>query len=134
MKPLIAPEEINEDFVPIPSSRVHAVEIDGEAVLLDEHDNKLHRLNASATIVWASFDGRSSIRDIAADLADALGLPLEQSGADVLAVTRALAGQGLLEPLDCAPDDGAAEPAAQAIEPGPLPGLDPRFIFQPPNP
>jgi hypothetical protein len=134
MKPVLAPEEINEEFVPIQSSRVHAVEIDGEAVLLDQRDNRLHRLNTSATIVWASFDGRSSIRDIAADLADELGLPGEQAVADVLAVTRSLGEQGLLEPLDCTPDDVVDEPAEQASESAAVAGLDPRFIFQPPNP
>jgi hypothetical protein len=35
----------------VPADAVHTVEIDGEAVLLDQDAERLHHLNATATLV-----------------------------------------------------------------------------------
>ena len=44
----LLPERIDEAFVPVRSATVYTVEIDGEAVLLDESENRIHHLNHSA--------------------------------------------------------------------------------------
>ena len=134
MKRVLETNDINDEFVPTPAASVYAIEVDGEAVLLDEDANRLHRLNATATIVWASFDGRSSVREIASDLADALGVSTERTLPDVLAVTRSLAEEGLLELDECAAGTENAERASQADPPAPLTTGDPRFVPQPPSP
>ena len=52
---------VDEAFVPARSPAVHTVEIDGEAVLLDQAAERLHHLNATAALVWACLDGRSTL-------------------------------------------------------------------------
>jgi len=89
--------------VPARSGAVHAVEIDGEAVLLDEATNRLHVLNPSGTLVWACFDGAATIGEIVADFCAELGQPRDAVLADTLAVTRHLADEGLLEGFEPAP-------------------------------
>lgn len=91
---------IDRDFVPRRAPFTHTVEIDGEAVVLDEEQNRLHRLNSTGAIVWACCDGTSTVAEIAHDLADATGIAGHLVLADVLALTRSLASQGLLDGVD----------------------------------
>jgi len=81
---------------PARGAHVYAVEIDGEAVLLDESDNRLHRLNATAALLWACFDGTTTVRQIATEVSEEFGLPYDTVLADVLAVADDLREQGLL--------------------------------------
>jgi len=71
---------------PARGAHVYAVEVDGEAVLLDESDNRLHRLNATATL-----------HQIASEISEELGLPFDTVLADALAVANDLREQGLSE-------------------------------------
>ncbi len=104
------PETVDEGFVPLPGPAVHTVEIDGEAVLLDQAAERLHHLNATATLVWACLDGRSSLRQIAEDLGAGLGAPVDTVLADTVAVIRRLGDEGLLDGVDPGPvgDHGLA--------------------------
>lgn len=88
---------IDERSSPSRGGAVHTIELDGEAVLLDEATNRLHLLNATGTLVWACFDGTSTVADIVTDLSDELGEPRDAVLVDTLAVIRQLAEQGLLE-------------------------------------
>lgn len=97
------PPVVDEAFVPVPSSAVHTVELDGEAVLLDEAANRLHHLNSTATLVWACLDGTASLGAIVADLSDALATSHELILTDTIAVTRMLGDEGLLANLPPAP-------------------------------
>jgi Coenzyme PQQ synthesis protein D (PqqD) len=54
-------------------SAVHTVEVDGEAVVLN--DGRLHLLNATGALVWACFDGDGTIAEIATDISEGLGVP-----------------------------------------------------------
>ena len=87
---------IDSGFVPAPGGAVHTVEIDGEAVLLDQSGNRLHHLNPTATLVWTCLDGRASIAEIAVDLSRGFGAPHDSVLADTIAVTRLLGDEGLL--------------------------------------
>jgi hypothetical protein len=87
---------LDERFVPAQSRAVYTVELDGEAVLLDEAANRLHHLNASATVVWACLDGTSTVDEIVADLSAELGHPRDEVLSDTLTVLRHLADEGLL--------------------------------------
>ena len=86
--------------VPVPRSAVYSVELDGEAVLLDQDANRLHHLNATATLVWACLDGHSTLEEITADLGAGLGVDPGVVLEDTMAVVRSLADEGLvaLEP------------------------------------
>jgi hypothetical protein len=79
---------------------VYSVELDGEAVLLDQEANRLHHLNATATLVWACLDGQSTLESIATDLGAGLGVDRGVVLEDTITVVRSLADEGLvaLEP------------------------------------
>ncbi len=101
---------IGPTCVVAPRSAVHAVELDGEAVLLHPEDLTLHRLNASATLVWSRLDGRCSLQAVAAEIAAAAGLPVEAVLADVVPLVGQMVEVGLVEvtAAEAAPDPPAA--------------------------
>src|SRR5690349_9485981 len=99
-----AAADLGPDFVPVRASRTHTVEIDGEAIVLDEEANRLHLLNASATIVWTCCDGSGTLAEIAADLAEAVGRAPEQLVDELVTLARTLGAEGLLDGV--APDPG----------------------------
>lgn len=87
---------IDERFVPARCPMVHAVDIDGEAVLLDETSGRLHLLNTTGALVWSCFDGFASLAEIFDDLSDAFGVSRERVAVDALAIVRRLVAEGLL--------------------------------------
>jgi len=97
---------ITASFVPSRSARAFAVELDGEAVVLDEIANRLHLLNHTATLVWNCLDGDVDVRGLAGEIAEALDLPSEQVLAETLAVVRQLGDEGLLEGVEPAEREG----------------------------
>lgn len=90
-------DSVDPGYVAVRSPAAYTVEVDGEAVILDEEAERLHLLNPSASLLWACFDGESSLADICADLAEALGTPLEVVLADSLDALRKLVEEGLVE-------------------------------------
>src|SRR4051795_780268 len=97
------PASLDADYVPTRGSSVYTVELDGEAVLLDEDANRLHHLNHAAALLWSCFDGHASVRDLATEVSEELDLPFDTVLADTLAVVRTLGAEGLLDGVD--PDD-----------------------------
>jgi coenzyme PQQ synthesis protein D (PqqD) len=87
---------IDAEFAPARAPGVYTVELDGEAVLLDEESDRLHHLNHTAALVWAIIDGRASIAELARDLADELGLPAATTLVDTIGIVRRLGEEGLL--------------------------------------
>src|SRR6478735_6953343 len=87
---------LDADFAPARGACVYAVEIDGEAVLLDEAANRLHHLNHTAALLWACFDGHTPIRELASEISDELNLPGDAVLADTMSVVRELGEEGLL--------------------------------------
>jgi hypothetical protein len=87
---------IDERFVPARCPTVHAIEIDGEAVLLDETSGRLHLLNRTGAMVWSCFDGSASLAEIFDDVSVAFGVSRERVAADALAIVRRLVAEGLL--------------------------------------
>ena len=88
---------INERFVAERSRSAHTVEIEGEAVVLDEAQDRLHLLNVTAALVWRCLDGTTTVAAICADLSCELGIPFDQTLSDTLDVLGDLAREGLLE-------------------------------------
>ena len=75
---------------------VYAVEVDGEAVLLHETDEQLHRLNATATLVWSLLDGSTTLEAIARDISEELALPFEQVLDDTVRIANELWSEQLV--------------------------------------
>lgn len=76
---------------------VTVVELDGEAVVYDRRSGVLHHLNAEATLVYRACDGGTTIAEVAADIADAVGEPVGRIEPDVRAAIRRLRRADLLE-------------------------------------
>jgi Coenzyme PQQ synthesis protein D (PqqD) len=127
--PLVSPDAIDEEFVALRAHTAHTVEVDGEAVLLN--DGRLHLLNATGALVWACFDGNGTIAEIAADISDGLGVPYDTVLADTLAVVRELGTEGLLEAVAPAETEHSDEVVAHTAES--KWDSDPRFLAEPPN-
>jgi thiol-disulfide isomerase/thioredoxin len=89
--------DIEEDFVPNPKDDVVGLEMDGEAVLIVDGTWSTHWLNQISTVVWNSFDGASSVKELSADLARTFGADPEVVLKDVLDVTRQFGMAGLLK-------------------------------------
>jgi hypothetical protein len=100
-----APSTITESFVPARSVHTYVVELDGEAVVLDEVANRLHLLNHTATLIWNCLDGDVDVRGLAGEIADVLELPSAQVLSETLAVVRQLGAEGLLEGIEPSEDD-----------------------------
>jgi Coenzyme PQQ synthesis protein D (PqqD) len=92
----VLPSEISPDFTPARGDAVFTVELDGEAVLLDEDRNRLHHLNHTATLLWLLFDGEISLDRLADEVSAELAVPKGTVLADALAVARHLAEEGLI--------------------------------------
>ena len=87
---------IDERFVPERCATVHAIEIDGEAVLLDEASGRLHLLNRTGALVWSCFDGSAALSEIVDEISDAFGVSRDGVVDDVLAIVRDLVAEGLV--------------------------------------
>jgi len=126
--------KVDERLVPLRREAVHTVEVDGEAVLLDEDSGRFHLLNATGALLWVCFDGASSIGEIVTDISDELGTPRELVLADTLAIVRHLASEGLLANVEPAPRKaGAGAPVETHLDPPTAKPTDSRFVPEPPN-
>ena len=97
------------------------MELDGEAVILDEARTRLHHLNPSATVVWACCDGSATVAELARDVAAEFGTDPDAARVEVLALARELGAAGLLAGVDADTDvevDDASD-AASAVEADP---------------
>ena len=84
------------DLVLTPSPGAVIVEIDDEAIVVDEWTGHLHLLNPQAALVWACLDGSSTIGEICADLAECVGVPHAEVERDVSALAMTLLDVGLV--------------------------------------
>jgi hypothetical protein len=130
---------VNGRFVPVPRDHVHTIPVDGEAVLLDEASGRLHLLNATGALVWACFDGYSSIGDIVSDISDELLVPRDVVLADTVAISRHVADEGLLANVDPVGNQPVVTTPVVTIRfetspEAPTDPPDPRCLPEPPNP
>lgn len=72
------------------------VEIDGEGVVYDPENCDIHHLNTTATVVYQLCDGTATIPELAAEIADALEMPVEPIERDVKTVLETFGQEGLL--------------------------------------
>ncbi len=113
---------LTPDAVPTPSPGVQTVAIGDETVLVDEHTGHAEVVNHTASIVWQCLDGRSSLGEIATDLADVFGVDQKVVLADVLSLVTSLAMLHYLVD-DTSEPEGATE----------VPVRTPDFLGVPPN-
>jgi hypothetical protein len=73
------------------------VEVDGETVAYDAARDGLHLLDRIGTLVWNLLDGRSSLRSISTELAEAFDQPQPWVLGDVIEFASRLEHLGLAE-------------------------------------
>lgn len=74
---------LSPSFVPVPAPHVEAAEFEGETVLYDTISCRPVLLNVSAAAVWAALDGRRSMAEVVAAVAEQFGAAAELVAADV---------------------------------------------------
>jgi PqqD family protein of HPr-rel-A system len=102
----------------VPKVREHlvVVEIDGESVVLDRENGRLHHLNVPASAIFRSCDGQVTQEELVRELAEAFGGPADRIAGDVEAVVGQLRESGLLESdgadgcAGCGSEDGGHRP------------------------
>jgi hypothetical protein len=151
VSPEIEAEAIDADFVAVARSDVTSVELDGELVLYDDAARVMHRLNPTASMLWACLDGSGSLAEIAADVASAYGADVVQVCSDLVAASRHLGRMGLVVGVRRSQDapgfasDQESPPAPPGgPDAGVTPGADPAgdgidahdivFVPEPPSP
>jgi hypothetical protein len=80
--------KVREDLV--------VVDIDGEAVVYEPPDVLLHHLNPTAAVVFKLCDGSGTVRELSEDIADILGMPIDQVLRQVRRVVSQFKQAGLL--------------------------------------
>lgn len=71
-------------------------EIDGEAVVLDRHQNRMHSFNAAAACILKAIDGERGTREISELVCESFEVTPETALADTETVLEQLEGLGLL--------------------------------------
>ena len=93
------------DDRPRARSDLTVVELDGEAVIYDERNGDLHRLNPTATMVFSFLDGSTTLEELSADISDAYGVPPEEISAQVSQLISEFADSHLLVGTEPAPSE-----------------------------
>jgi PqqD family protein of HPr-rel-A system len=65
-------------------------------VIYDDVSGELHHLNPSATIVFGLLDGSATVRELAADVAGAFGIPTDDVEPEIRVLVRRFRTLGLL--------------------------------------
>jgi PqqD family protein of HPr-rel-A system len=81
-----------------PAARVGltVVELDGEAVVYDDETGDLHHLNPTATLVFSLCDGTGTAHELAVDVAQAYGEPVDDIERQIRSLLRRFRRAGLL--------------------------------------
>lgn len=90
------PEAIDLAATPLPRRTLAQVKIDEEAVLYSPETDCTRDLNAVATAVWTCLDGRTTLRELAEDIAAVAGWDRRRVETELVEVVRGFARQGLL--------------------------------------
>lgn len=90
-------------LVPRRNKNVRGVEIDDESVLYDERNGRVHLLNWSASAVWWSIDGASSVDELATDLAGRFHADTQAMRSDLLTLLDVLGAEQLVEAVRARP-------------------------------
>jgi hypothetical protein len=72
------------------------IELDGEAVIHDELNGDLHRLNSTATLVFSLLDGSATLEELAVDVAAAYTMKVEEVLGQMRQLVEELAASHLL--------------------------------------
>jgi len=140
----IAPEEVGDATVVVPSRHVGTVAVDDRVVLVDEEAGRGYALNPSASLIWRLFDGESAIGELVDDISEILGVPHDEVHGSVTGLASFLGELGLLEgvrrsvaslPIDIeyVDLDDCGEVVTVPAAAQEMPTFDSRYLAAPPN-
>jgi hypothetical protein len=81
----------------VPRRSVAWVEIEGETVVLQTTTGAVHHLDMSGSLIWACFDGTSSVDELVVRLSSAFDAPPDRVRHDVTDFLRRLHQRELIE-------------------------------------
>lgn len=114
------------------------VDVDDEAVVIDEATGALFLLNSTGALVWRCFDGESSLGEICDDLCELLELPCAEVEEQAAALTASLLELGLVVDLSDRPGATATgdddDCGCGRVHDDPIAELDDRLLVDPPSP
>jgi hypothetical protein len=87
--------ELQPDARPV-AAPVEEALFDGELVLYNPVDHRIHHLDGAGALVWQLLDGSATVAELVEDIAAVFGTPTEQVEADVADLLQGLHGEGLL--------------------------------------
>jgi thiol-disulfide isomerase/thioredoxin len=90
-------QEVECDHVPRLRESILVAELDGDLVVLERDAWQVHVISGTGRLIFECLDGSAPVSELAADLAEGFGAPLEQVRTDVLAFVRSLGELDLLE-------------------------------------
>ncbi|HEY3210168.1 MAG TPA: PqqD family peptide modification chaperone [Actinomycetota bacterium] len=111
----IEADDIELDFVPHPRDTIVATEFDGELLLIDRETGFLSLLDPVGSIVWHCLDGKVKLADLAEELAEAFGAPVDVVRRDVLEMVRSVGRAGLLNGVAPPPQVSTAQPTGMDL-------------------
>lgn len=71
-------------------------EVNGELLVLDRRQERIHKFNHSAALIFECCDGRHTVDQIVDRVADTYGAPVDVARRDVAAAVREFSRLGLL--------------------------------------
>jgi Coenzyme PQQ synthesis protein D (PqqD) len=98
---------------PVRKPELAAVLIDGERVVYSPESDALHRLDGTASVVWAQLTGNVTVAMLANELAAAFDTEPSAVLEDVLTLVDGLWRRGLLEGSEANPEFTGRDPAAE---------------------
>ncbi|MGH9298251.1 MAG: PqqD family peptide modification chaperone, partial [Acidimicrobiales bacterium] len=103
----VLPDAIGPAFAPRPRESVVSSRFEGEVLIVDGDTGAIHVLNSTAAVIWECFDGEVTLAELAGDIAEAFGAPLETVQRDTIAVAQELGGRNLLAGVSPPVPEGA---------------------------
>lgn len=86
------------DWIPVPSRRVASRVIDGQALLLDPAEDRVHMLNEVGTFIWTLVrERRHNVRDLCRAVASEFEVDDDTALADLQEFLRGLSERGFIE-------------------------------------
>jgi hypothetical protein len=95
-------DPITPQSVCVPSDDVVSREIEGELLIvpiasgIGDMEDELYTLNDTGRAIWQRLDGKRTISDVAAELAEQYAAPVDQITRDVLGLTGELAKRNII--------------------------------------
>jgi len=94
--------KVSLDMIYAPSENVVAREVQGEFIIIPitsgvgDLEDEIFTLNETGKSIWAKLDGKKALKDVAGELSQEFGAPVEEIEKDCLGLAEELAKRRML--------------------------------------